>query len=115
MPFAEYTRAAVTGPLAMASTVIGVSAGADGRSTVADLARLVTAGGIQLPALVDAYRSGGGVSWAQYGPDMRSGQADMNRPWFLAALGSDWFPAVPDLDERLRAGGRVDRDQPRIS
>lgn len=63
--------------------------------------RLVTAGGIQLPALVEAYRSGGGVSWEQYGPDMRTGQAEMNRPWFLNALGSDWFPSVPDLHQRL--------------
>jgi SAM-dependent methyltransferase len=38
---------------------------------------------------------------------MRTGQADTNRPWFLKALGRDWFPAVPDLDARLRAGGRV--------
>lgn len=79
----------------------------DSLNYLAPLARLVTAGGIQLPALIDAYRTGGGVSWGEYGPDMRTGQADMNRPWFLAALGSDWFPAVPDLHERLTAGGRV--------
>jgi SAM-dependent methyltransferase len=64
--------------------------------------RLVTAGGIQLPDLVDAYRTGGGVSWEQFGPDMRTGQAEMNRPWFLNALGSDWFPAVPELHGRLQ-------------
>lgn len=63
--------------------------------------RLVTAGGIQLPALLDAYRGGGGVSWEQFGPDMRTGQADMNRPWFMNALGSEWFPSVPSLQERL--------------
>lgn len=79
----------------------------DSLNYLAPLARLVTAGGIQLPALVQAYRTGGGVSWEQYGPDMRTGQADMNRPWFLAALGSDWFPAVPDLHQRLLGGGRV--------
>jgi len=38
---------------------------------------------------------------------MRSGQAEMNRPWFLSALGRDWFPSVPDTHERLGAGGRV--------
>lgn len=70
--------------------------------------RLVTAGGLQLPALLDVYRNGGGVPWEQFGPDMRTGQADMNRPWFMHALGSDWFPSVPDLHELLqRPGTRV--------
>lgn len=70
--------------------------------------RLVTAGGIQLPALVDAYRNGGGVSWEQYGADMRTGQSEMNRPWFINALGSDWFPNAPEIHERLaRVDARV--------
>lgn len=69
--------------------------------------RLVVAGGIQLPALLDAYRSGGGVSWAEFGEDMRTGQAEMNRPWFVNELGTSWFPAIPELDKKLRAGGRV--------
>lgn len=70
--------------------------------------RLVTAGGIQLPALIDAYRNGGGVSWAQFGEDMRTGQAEMNRPWFMNALGTDWFPEVPALHDRLsRSDSRV--------
>lgn len=68
---------------------------------------MMTASGVQIPALAKAYRSGGGVSWEQFGPDMRSGQADMNRPWFLAALGSEWFPEVPELHDRLGTGGRV--------
>lgn len=64
--------------------------------------RLITAGGMQMPALIDAYQNGGGVPWEQFGPDMRTGQAEMNRPWFLHALGSEWFPGVPDLHERLQ-------------
>lgn len=79
----------------------------DSLNYLAPFVRMMTASGVQLPALLNAYRSGGGVSWEQFGPDMRTGQADMNRPWFLAALGSDWFPAVDDLHERLRAGGTV--------
>jgi len=43
MSFGTYVSEAVTGPLAMASTVVGVSPGSDGRSTVADLVRLVGA------------------------------------------------------------------------
>ncbi|MBA3369341.1 MAG: class I SAM-dependent methyltransferase [Geodermatophilaceae bacterium] len=79
----------------------------DSLNYVAPFMRLMTAAGMQLSALLEAYRTGGGVGWPQYGPDMRTGQAEMNRPWFLGALGTDWFPAVPDLDQRLRDGARV--------
>ena len=79
----------------------------DSLNYLAPFLRLTSAAGMQLPALVEAYRTGGGVGWSQYGPDMRTGQADMNRPWFLTALGSEWFPAVPELHQRLRAGASV--------
>lgn len=79
----------------------------DSLDYLAPLVRVVATGGIQLPALVQAYRNGGGVSWEQFGPDMRNGQAEMNRPWFLTALGTDLFPSVPDLHQRLLKGGRV--------
>lgn len=49
---------------------------------ISPLARMFAAVGPQLPALLEAYRSGGGVSWKQLGEDAREGQADMNRPWF---------------------------------
>jgi 2-polyprenyl-3-methyl-5-hydroxy-6-metoxy-1,4-benzoquinol methylase len=74
----------------------------DSLNYLTPFARLMTAGGLQLPAILDAYRNGGGVSWEQYGPDMRTGQAEMNRPWFVNALGTDWFPEVPELDGRLQ-------------
>jgi hypothetical protein len=77
----------------------------DSLNYLTPFARLMTAGGLQLPALLDVYRNGGGVPWEQYGPDMRTGQADMNRPWFINALGTEWFPAVPGLDQRLQEDG----------
>jgi SAM-dependent methyltransferase len=66
----------------------GVAVFADAASTdfLAPFVRLVAASAIQLPALVDAYRDGGGVSWEQLGDDARDGQADMNRPWFEHVL-----------------------------
>ena len=79
----------------------------DSLNYLAPFMRLVTAAGIQLPALLGAYREGGGVSWEQFGADMRTGQAEMNRPWFLTALGRDWFPSMPEVHTRLRQGGRV--------
>ena len=46
------------------------------------LPRFFAAVGGALPELVEAYRSGGGVSWERLGADAREAQADLNRPWF---------------------------------
>jgi len=59
------------------------------------------AAAVQLPALLDAYRTGGGVGWAEFGVDMRESQADMNRPWFLHQL-AEVLASVPDVDAVLR-------------
>lgn len=69
--------------------------------------RMLVAAGLQLPNHLEAYRTGGGVSWEEFGPDMRTGQAQTNRPWFMNELGSTWFPAVPDLHRALTQGGQV--------
>lgn len=71
---------------------------------LAPLARMLAAAATQLPALEDAYRTGGGVGWAAFGTDMRESQADMNRPWFEHAL-PDVLAGVPDLDALLRRPG----------
>ena len=61
----------------------------------------------RLPALLDAYRSGAGIDWADYGPDVVEAQEAANRPQFLAYVG-DWIDALPDIAARLRDGdGRV--------
>ncbi|MDN5858324.1 MAG: class I SAM-dependent methyltransferase [Pseudonocardia sp.] len=74
---------------------------------VVPLARFVVGAGKQMDALVEAYRTGGGLSWAAHGVDLREAQAAANRPMFLGALGTEYLPAVPDVDAALRAGGRV--------
>jgi 2-polyprenyl-3-methyl-5-hydroxy-6-metoxy-1,4-benzoquinol methylase len=56
-----------------------------------------------MPELMEAFRTGGGVPYEVYGADMRIAIADGNRPGFLNLLGTRWFPAVPELDARLRA------------
>ncbi len=67
------------------------------------LARMAAASGAQLGALVDAYRTGGGVSWQQLGADARESQAALNRPWF-AQLPSV-FAEVERVDAVLRRPG----------
>ena len=65
------------------------------------LPRMFGAVGPQLPALLDAYRTGGGVSWAQLGDDAREAQADLNRPWFGRLPQA--FAGVPAIDAVLAA------------
>jgi SAM-dependent methyltransferase len=61
-----------------------------------------------LDALADAYRSGGGVPYAAYGPMLRHGQAGINRPAFTSDLRS-WL-AAGSADALLRS-----RPAPRIA
>jgi 2-polyprenyl-3-methyl-5-hydroxy-6-metoxy-1,4-benzoquinol methylase len=71
------------------------------------LARVAMALSGNVPRLEDAYRSGGGMSWAEMGAEMREGQAAANRPFFLGPLVTDVLPSLPDVDAALREGGRV--------
>ena len=73
-------------------------------SYLAPLARTFAASMRQLPAIVEAYRHGGGVSWQQLGSDARESQADLNRPWFTHALPAA-LAGVPWLDGSLRRTG----------
>ena len=77
------------------------------RAYVAPFVRMIAAAGFQLPKVVEAHRSGGGVAWAEYGEDMRESQGAMNRPFFANLLGTEWFPSVPELHDRLSDGARV--------
>lgn len=74
---------------------------------VVPIGRLVVGAGKQMDALLDAYRTGGGVSWAQHGADAREAQAAANRPLFLGALGREYLPSIPDVDAALRLGATV--------
>jgi 2-polyprenyl-3-methyl-5-hydroxy-6-metoxy-1,4-benzoquinol methylase len=52
------------------------------------------------PRLVEAFRSGQGIPFADYGLDMMEGQAASTRPVYSAELAS-WFAAIPDVTARL--------------
>jgi SAM-dependent methyltransferase len=80
---------------------------ADSPAFVAPLARFVAGVGHHLDAIAHAYRTGGGVSWAELGDEVREAQAAANRPLFLHQLGADLLPQAVDLHERLQRGARV--------
>jgi len=66
------------------------------------LPRMFAAVGRHLDDLLAAYRSGGGVSWAELGTDARESQAATNRPWFDAQLGPA-LAGVPEVHAVLSA------------
>lgn len=69
------------------------------------LPRLLVSGAQALPRILEAFRSGGGVSWSDLGPDAIEGQGDQNRPLFMNVLSQEWIPQIPDLDAALRSSG----------
>lgn len=74
---------------------------------VGPMARFLVGFAQRMPDILDAYRTGGGVDWAAYGPDVIEAQEGINRPQFQHFVG-DWIAALPELDARLRSGmGRV--------
>jgi SAM-dependent methyltransferase len=66
--------------------------------------RTLVAIGQVLPAIEEAYRTGGGVPFEAFGQDLREGQAGMNRPQFARLLATEWLPAMPDVHARLQVG-----------
>ncbi|MBE9039489.1 methyltransferase domain-containing protein [Oscillatoriales cyanobacterium LEGE 11467] len=75
----------------------------DSLEYLAPIARLLVGVTRPIDAVLDAYRSGGGVPFSKYGTDLREGQAGINRPMFLKELGSQWISAMPDVCARLNA------------
>ena len=75
----------------------------DSLNYLAPLIQLVVGAVHPLGALLQAYRTGGGVPFADYGADLREGQAAVNRAPFLQQLGSEWIPAMADVHARLLA------------
>jgi 2-polyprenyl-3-methyl-5-hydroxy-6-metoxy-1,4-benzoquinol methylase len=70
---------------------------------IAPLARSLAGSVHPLPALLDAFRTGDGVPYADYGENLHEGQAAFTRPLFENLLGKEWLPSVPELHERLVA------------
>ena len=70
---------------------------------IVPLAQLLVGAVRPLPAVLNAYRNGGGVSFEEYGPDLREGQAALNYPAFWHQLPGEWLPSMADVHARLEA------------
>ena len=74
-------------------------AGGSVRSLVAELA--------MLPRLVESFRTGRGIPYAEYGPDESEGQAMSTRPVYRTELPA-WFDALPEVSARVAEGKVLD-------
>jgi SAM-dependent methyltransferase len=68
---------------------------------MAPMAQLLVACALPIHAVLDAFRTGDGVPYADYGADLHEGQARFTLPLFDTLLATDWFPAVPAVHDRL--------------
>ena len=78
---------------------------ADDPAHLSPLASMVVGVSGALDQVVEAYRTGDGVPYVDYGHAFRAGQAGINRPAFTHDLVASWIPSVDGLDERLRQPG----------
>jgi 2-polyprenyl-3-methyl-5-hydroxy-6-metoxy-1,4-benzoquinol methylase len=67
------------------------------------VARLAVGAIGPLPNLLEAYRTGAGILYSDYGPDTRDGIAALNRPQFVNLLGGEWLPSIPEVHVRLQS------------
>ena len=75
---------------------------------VGGLPQVVVGTALPVHDVVDAFRTGGGVPFEDYSPDLHEGQARMNRASYLQLLGTEWLPTMTDVHERLsRPGAKV--------
>jgi 2-polyprenyl-3-methyl-5-hydroxy-6-metoxy-1,4-benzoquinol methylase len=75
----------------------------DSMFSISPLARAFVAAIQALPQVVEAFRTGGGVRWSDFGRDMIESQGDFNRAWVLNLLGTVYLPSIPDVHSRLQA------------
>ena len=59
------------------------------------------------PRLVDAFNTGEGVSFAEFGAELPLALEAMNRSVYEKRLVRSWLPAMPEVVARLQAGGRA--------
>ena len=60
-----------------------------------------------IPELTEAFRTGGGVPYEAYGQDAIEAIGLGNRSMFVNDYARSWIPALPDVEAKLKNGGKV--------
>jgi len=61
----------------------------------------------QIPKLTEAFKTGGGVPFSDYGLDIVQAIERLFQAGYEAWVASQWIPAVPDVYERLKSGAEA--------
>jgi SAM-dependent methyltransferase len=61
----------------------------------------------QIPRLTEAFKHGGGVPFADFGPEIVEAIERLFQAGYETWVSPQWIPAVPDVHERLSTGGEV--------
>lgn len=59
------------------------------------------------PRLVEAFRTGEGISWGNHHSCLFCGVEKFFRPTYASHLVQDWIPSIEGADEKLRAGAKA--------
>src|SRR5258707_13367781 len=59
-----------------------------------------------VPRIAESFRTGAGMGWHEHVDGVFHGCEKFFRPGYAANLVSGWIPALPDVREKLAAGGR---------
>jgi methylase of polypeptide subunit release factors len=96
------------GAFSLAPGVAETLAQPEAPTTMAPLARIIAAAGLQLDEIEAAARTGRGHPWSSFGREMRDGQAMINKPALLHDLPTAWLlAALPHIVGRLADGARL--------
>lgn len=60
-----------------------------------------------IPQLTDAFRTGGGIAYSDFGAELPMALAAMNRSVYENRLVKSWLPGLPGVVEKLHDGGRA--------
>jgi 2-polyprenyl-3-methyl-5-hydroxy-6-metoxy-1,4-benzoquinol methylase/DNA-binding transcriptional ArsR family regulator len=58
-----------------------------------------------VPQVAEAFKTGKGVTQDRYLPDMYESIERVTAPWYKHNLVQTWIPAMPDIQQKLEAGG----------
>src|SRR5215472_4145850 len=61
----------------------------------------------QIPKLMEAFKNGGGVPFSDFGLDIVEAIERLFHVGYETWVAREWIPAVPDINERLLAGGEA--------
>lgn len=83
-------------------TLTAVLQDTDSPTYAGSMALLSGGCGAVQPAVVEAWRNGTGLSFGEYGDDVRAGQGMFNKPGYLGQLVEEWLPAMPEVEALLQ-------------